>query len=687
MVVSNPAANHSFLPLTPHLSSTILPILSAPFPIDGDDDYNLVLALFDPAGLGPVLLEQGKHIDSGDFAHPAVHNAIKAQGRFTLDDLTAVACRNQHLSTGPLYTPKQALALALTVDKVGEPNYCGARIPVKSHLNTEVLQFLLADYSDPWPLRGAVFGWPLDRDRSVPLSNTVWDNHNSCHRNIDQVNDFITAEVNHGAIFPLGLAPANLSPPVSTIPLLCVPKLPDLTKVRVCGDMSFPPFASVNCGIPETSYCGEDYRVRLPTIWDYIAQLRYIGLDDVVIGKLDWARGFRQIPIDPRDWLLQMFSLPHIGLLMDTRAIFGGRTSGTFMQRFHQSLAYASMQFCVNIDEAELCKSVDKSKASYRSYCPYVDDGLVAMHRACASSYWSNLQSVYEATNVKLSLTPGHVSPPGRTLRALGFDVDCDAGTLSLPEPKLQEMLQFVDKFLIQESVTILEIKQLLGRICRCCMVIREGRRFIGRLLLLLKGPHLPPQARVSLPDGARADLRWWQTYGPRLNSSTLIQPPLLPLTSAFCVDGCGGQIDSGVSPSVGGLCYLTRTFFSQTVPAVYFYEPIHIIEAIVLLAACRVWVPMLPTNHIIPIASDNMAVVLAVQHGRAKDLKLQAMARLLWGLFASYSVQSRVLYVPSKDNPSDGLSRLLQDDIDKLLDMGWTRFHVSDDLFSLIEP
>ena len=76
---------------------------------------------------------------------------------------------------------------------------------------------------------------------------------------------------------------------------------PDPEAVRVCGDCSFPAGLSLNDGIRVDQYCGEDYRCRLPTIWDFVATLREIGLSDVYVAKSDLSRGYRQIPIDPRD--------------------------------------------------------------------------------------------------------------------------------------------------------------------------------------------------------------------------------------------------------------------------------------------------------------------------------------------------------------------------------------------------
>ena len=308
--------------------------------------------------------------------------------------------------------------------------------------------------------------------------------------------------------------------------------------MRVCGDMSYPPGLSVNDGISSDTYEGEPYRCRLPSIWDFIAQIRCVGLDDAVIGKADFSRGYRQLPIDPADWLKQMFCLPDFGYLMDTRAIFGGRPCALIMQRTHQALAWAGVNVAPKVKQHLLSSSSSPDSAYHRACSPYIDDSLFVAHKACADSAWENLLTVFDAANVKLSTTEGHVSPPSRSMRALGFELDLDQGTISIPSHKLLEMLDFARFILEASAVTRHDIKKLLGRISRCIMVIREGRRFIGRLLLLLQGPTLPAQTPVPLPQGAREDLVWWLTYGPRLNTKALLTLPTLPLESVFLVDG-----------------------------------------------------------------------------------------------------------------------------------------------------
>ena len=260
---------------------------------DEDDSYHLLLAL-----LTPVALEDVAEESLGNLSHPAIALST-GPGLYSRDEVLASA--GPHPTPGPLYSPQEVVALSNRALQHGSPNYSGLKEPLRSHLNLPALKFLLADFTDPWPLQGSTYGWPLDRDPAVHLSGVVWPNHDSALRNLGQVNDYVWDEVQLGAMYPLGSSPAGLSYPVSTVPLLTVPKPPHQTKVRVCGDMSFPDGASVNDGISPETYCGEPYKVRLPSIWDYLALVREVGLKDAVLAKVDLSRGYRQLPICPAD--------------------------------------------------------------------------------------------------------------------------------------------------------------------------------------------------------------------------------------------------------------------------------------------------------------------------------------------------------------------------------------------------
>ena len=113
---------------------------------------------------------------------------------------------------------------------------------------------------------------------------------------------------------------------------------------------------------------------------------------------------------------------------------------------------------------------------------------------------------------------------------------------------------------------------------------------------------------------------------------------------------------------------------------------PIHVVEAVALVVAARLWVPLLHGEHTVVVGSDSRPVVDSVMFGRAKDEALQAATRLLWFLHAVHDVHLIVRYVNTKVNPSDPLSRLDKEEVGRLLAEDWQLVVLDQDIFSLDE-
>ena len=188
----------------------------------------------------------------------------------------------------------------------------------------------------------------------------------------------------------------------------------------------------------------------------------------------------------------------------------------------------------------------------------------------------------------------------------------------------------------------------------------------------------------VLLNEDSMEDLRWWVTHGRRLNVRALMLLPVVSRDSYFVVDGRGLSAEGW--PSVGGLDFVNKRFLSTVVPREFAKSPVHVIEAVALLVAVRLWLWRIASPGLIPIGSDNMAVVHAVQGGKAKDPALAALARLLWGLFACHGSDCLLRYVPTVDNKSDGVSRLNGDHVSFLLSQGWIQDLPSESMFSIDE-
>ena len=142
------------------------------------------------------------------------------------------------------------------------------------------------------------FGWPINyRSSSSPTPSK--SNHSSAVRFPDAIDSFITTEISHGAT--AGPFQHNPFPtPIQTSLLQTVPK--DTCKRRVVLDLSFPPGASVNDGIPTDSFLDEPFHLSLPRSADFVDLIIAKG-PVCFLFKKDLKRAYRQIPVDPRDYL------------------------------------------------------------------------------------------------------------------------------------------------------------------------------------------------------------------------------------------------------------------------------------------------------------------------------------------------------------------------------------------------
>ena len=181
-------------------------------------------------------------------------------------------------------------------------NFQGARIPLRSELNRPAWHSLFAGYHDPLLLDCLEFGWPTNYKPGAPLRST-FQNHGSGVAFLDDIENYVHTELKHGAL----LGPFQVTPvfPLHLNPLMRRPKK-NFTTQRVIMDMSWPNGQSVNDGIPSDSYLSGPFEVHLPLV-DFMAdRLRSLG-PGAPIYKMDLARGYPQLRVDPADWPLLGF--------------------------------------------------------------------------------------------------------------------------------------------------------------------------------------------------------------------------------------------------------------------------------------------------------------------------------------------------------------------------------------------
>ena len=269
---------------------------------------------------------------------PAVqHDPVDTQGKNNLP-VHCVIVTTSDLQ-GVLGAPEQCFNVTLRdifkqVIATGRYNFAAARKRIPSGLKVTAWREFLEDYADNRIVDYLAYGWPINHDRVSPLQATPANHPSATAYNAD-IEHYIAVERTHRA-----LASPFEGPPTSlfhTSPLMTKPKR-DSRFRRFIMDLSWPQGAVVNDGIDSKHYIDGPMDVTLPTA-DYMAQ-RIIELGTGAwMYKTDLARGYRQLRVDPWDWILLGFANGGQNY-MDICPPFGLQTSAMFMQRTSQAICY-----------------------------------------------------------------------------------------------------------------------------------------------------------------------------------------------------------------------------------------------------------------------------------------------------------------------------------------------------------
>ena len=260
------------------------------------------------------------------------------------------------------------------------------------------------------------YGWPINYAATyLPVSAVK--NHTSAITYADHVQHYVDLELRYHAI--AGPFRDNPFPqPLVFFPLQTVPTRGS-SKRRVVMDLSFPPHASVNIGIPDSSYLNEPYKLHLPGIDRLCEFILQLGRG-CLLYKLDLQRAYRQIPIDPKDYHLLGFRFNDL-FYFDTRCPFGLKTSTMICQRTTKAVMHCFTQLGFLADV-------------------YLDDFYGAELPGRATTAFTSLKQLLQ--DLGLQTSPDKDSPPSIKMVCLGIDVDSDELSLSVPPFRVQELLQ-----------------------------------------------------------------------------------------------------------------------------------------------------------------------------------------------------------------------------------------------------
>ena len=509
-----------------------------------------------------------------------------------------------------------------SVQKGGTYNFQGARRRVPSGLCIEAWQKHLTDYTDHNLVDFLAFGWPVNYHQTSPLVATHV-NHPSALAHATDVDFYVDTELSFGA-----LAGPFTGPPVSqchTSPLMTKPKK-DSKHRRVIVDLSWPDGAAVNDGIPCDYYVDGPASITLPTVEFMENRLLKFGRG-AFLYKMDLARGYRQLRIDPVDWPLLGFT--HGGeWFMDICPPFGLRTSALFMQRTSEAICHIHRQH------------------GYVSR-PYLDDfgGAEATEEQAGAALGKLRDIMHE-----LGVQPAEhkTRGPTQTMVWLGLLYDTVNMTISIPHAKMEEIMQLLAEWEGRQRATLNQLQSLLGTLQFVAGVSPPTRVFTNRMLQTLR--EAPKRGTESLSWGFKRDLAFFLALLPAFNGVRIVDKTTIAyqhhLELDACLTGCGACTDS---------LYYAREFPDWVQQQAHTIAHLELLNIVIALKVWRhQW-----AGHRVRIWSDNANACIAVQTGRTKDYYMQDCVREIFLYTAADDIELHVLHRPGVElQRADALSR-----------------------------
>ena len=492
----------------------------------------------------------------------------------------------------------------------GRYNYAGLRRRIPSGLNIEAWRKYLTDYTDVQIVDYLEYGWPVNFDRSQPLTPSQ-SNHYSAQAYPDHVDHYIATELGHEAL----LGPFE-GPPITSLhtsPLMTREKR-DSSKRRVIVDLSFPMGYSINDGIHPTTYIDGPLTVRLPTVQSMEQRIVSIGRG-AFLYKTDLARGYRQLRIDPMDWGLLGFQ--HRGqFYIDICPPFGLRSSAMMMVRTTTAIIH-----------------IHKDKG-YDSMA-YIDDFGGAEHDLdTADLALATLQSILK--DLGMAEAESKICPPTQIMTWLGIQFDTLHMTMSLPPKKRDEVAACLRNWEDRTRATLREVQSLFGLLQFVTSVAPAARLFTNRILDTIR--EVGNDKYVTLSWGFKRDVKFFRDLLPDFRGVKIMDKPDTPAQHSLeldaCLVGCGG---------VSGTEFYGRTFPPDVIAQDH---PIAHLELLNIVVAVKLWSEEW-AGHKVRITCDNMNAVLAVHTGRTRDPYMQHCAREIHLFCARHDIELLISHAP----------------------------------------
>ena len=470
-------------------------------------------------------------------------------------------------------------------------------------------------------LRGIQTGFRIGFDHAHQAARlkSARKNLKSAQDNPTVVQEYIDAEVQAGRLVPL---PAHTDQDrIHVSPFGVIPKRHQPGKWRLIVDLSSPKGHSVNDGISE-SLCS----LRYPSVHDGARMARALG-KGALLAKLDLKNAYRIIPVHPDDrWLLGVRWQGQT--LLDAALPFGLRSAPKLFTAVADCLLWIMQANGIQLA------------------LHYLDDFLFIGKPDSPQCANSLRTAIDICTHLGVPIATNKIEGPSTSLSFLVIVIDTESFQLKLPSEKLQRLKVDIAKWQGRRRCTRRELQSLLGSLNHAASVIGPGRTFMRGLIESLSKA-AAPHHHIRLSAVAKADLQWWSIFMEQWNGISYLPPPTPSI-----------HIYSDASGSWGCGAIWSQAWLQIQWPPEWHSENIATKELVPIVAAAATWGSQWQFQAI-RCHCDNIAVVSAINSGRAKFPPVNRLLRCLFFFAAQFNFGLTAEHIKGSQNqPADAISR-----------------------------
>ena len=434
---------------------------------------------------------------------------------------------------------------------------------------------------------------------------------------------YLQKELSEGRLLEFSLKEAAALS-VQCSPIGMIPKKNKPGKWRLIVDLSSPTRGSVNSGIVK-ELCSFSY-TSVDVVANHVLRLGR----GTLMAKMDIMHAYRNVPVHPEDRLL-LGMMWEGKVFVDKTLPFGLRSAPLIFTAVADALMWMMQQRGVSI--------VDH----------YLDD-FITLGKPDSAECHCNFETMLETCRVTgFPVESGKSEGPTTMLTFLGIEIDTVSMEMRLPLDKLARLREVIRDFRGRKGCKKRELLSLIGSLSHACKVIKLGRPFLRRLIVLSKREKRLDHF-VRLNADARSDIEWWFRFADVWNGVSLMY--------RVSSKACSIVMMSDASGSWGCGAFCGKKWFQLKWPTSLLEHDITFKELVPIVLAAAVWGKVWSAKNV-KVWCDNSAVVDIVNKGDSKELEVVHLMRCLSFFKAKFQFSLFAEHVAGEKNDlADALSR-----------------------------